>query len=245
MVNGRVILLIGASGGVGSKIAMDLARAGHIMALHFHQNEAAANELLAKMDGEGLNATLFQANIADTKDVKRMIDEVMHEYGSIDVLINNAGVSLNGMSWKVTDADWQTTMDVNLTGPFYCIREVLPHMRAQQWGRVINITSIVGQTGFPGTVAYATSKSALIGMTKTLSLEVANKGISVNCLSLGYFKAGMLYTIPEEMREDIRQSIPVKEFGNTETISSTLRFLISDEAGYVTGQTINLNGGLH
>ena len=241
----RNVLLIGASGGVGQAVALDLAAAGFRIALHGWQQPDVLASLCERIKNEGGEAESFQADITDEAAVEKLVAEVTSSFGPIDILINNAGVTRSGMSWKLSLDDWQDTLAVNLTGPFLCTKHVLAGMRERGWGRIINITSVVAQTGFPGTSAYAASKAGLIGLTKSIAKETANKGVTANCLALGYFNAGMLFEIPEEMRENIRESIPQREFGETGTISTSIAFLCTDAAGYITGQTLNLNGGLH
>jgi len=236
------ILLIGASGGVGQQISVALAAQGHRLALHGLNNREGLDELAGRL---GNDSKPYLADITIESQVQSLINEVMADFGSIDILINNAGVTRSAMSWKLSAEDWNDTISVNLTGPFLCSKHALAGMRENGWGRIINITSVVAQAGMPGTVAYAASKAGLIGMTKSMAKEVAKKGVTVNALALGYFEAGMLYTIPEEMREGIRETIPMESFGDTATISQTIGFLCSEEAGYITGQTINLNGGLY
>jgi NAD(P)-dependent dehydrogenase (short-subunit alcohol dehydrogenase family) len=241
----KSILLVGASGGVGLAIARDLANAGYDLALHYFENSAELEVLAGELRNEGANVQLFPGDITQEAEVQELVKAAENAFGGIDVLINNAGVSQNGMTWKMPIDKWQQSLDVNLTGPFLCIKHVLPGMRARNFGRIISVTSVVAQTGVAGTVAYSASKAGLIGMTKTIAKEVANKNINVNCIALGYFDAGMLYEIPEEMREVIRETIPQKAFGDTKTISKSIIYLSSEEAGYVTGQTLSLNGGLH
>jgi 3-oxoacyl-[acyl-carrier protein] reductase len=241
----KSILLIGASGGVGLAIARDLANAGYDLALHYFENSTELEALAIELKVEGANVQLFPGDITKESEVQHLVQAAEKAFGGIDVLINNAGVSQSGMTWKMPLDSWQQSIDVNLTGPFLCIKHVLPGMRERNFGRIISVTSVVAQTGVAGTVAYSASKAGLIGMTKTIAKEVANKNISVNCIALGYFDAGMLYEIPEEMREVIREAIPQKAFGSAATISKSILYLSSEDAGYVTGQTLNLNGGLY
>ncbi len=245
MKSSKVILLTGASGGVGMKIASDLAKAGHKLALHYHTNEVAALQLQADIRAAGGECMVMAANICDETRVREMVLQIGSNLGPVEVLINNAGINRSSMSWKMTAKDWRETMEVNLTGSFLCSKAVLTGMRSRQWGRIIHIASVVAQTGFPGTSAYAASKAGLIGMTYSMAKEVADKSITVNCIAPGYLDAGMLYTIPEEMREQIRRQIPAGTFGNTNNISACIQYLIRENAGYVTGQTLNINGGMY
>ena len=240
----KIALLVGASGGVGVKLALDLAKAGFHLALHYKSGENSIQSLVEEVNAL-TSCIAVEADITKEAEVLQMVQQVEQALGPIDVLINNAGITRSGMTWKLSGADWEDTLAVNLTGPFYTSKAVLPGMRSRTWGRIINITSVVAQTAVPGTSAYAASKAGLIAMTRTIAAEVATKGITVNCLALGYFDAGMLYEIPEELRENIRNTIPQKSFGDISTISDTILHLCSDSASYMTGQTLNLNGGLH
>jgi NAD(P)-dependent dehydrogenase (short-subunit alcohol dehydrogenase family) len=186
----------------------------------------------------------FKADLRDPKQIDTLIAAILANFGRIDVLINNAGISKNGMSWKLSDADFNEVMAVNLTAPFKLIKGFLPKMREQKSGRIISVSSVVAQTGVVGTAAYAASKAGLIGLTKTVSKETATNGITVNCLALGYFNVGMIDEVAPEMQAQIIQAIPQQQLGSVATILATIDWLISKEADYITGQTISLNGGL-
>lgn len=233
----KVILITGASGGMGNALAQYFAGKGYMLALHAHQRSVH----LPESD----RVAHFRADLTVQSEVQEMVNAVLDRFGRIDVLINNAGVSRSGMSWKITPEDWRATMALNLDAPFFTSAAVIPGMRAQKWGRIVNISSVVAQTGFIGTSAYAASKAGLIGLTKTLSKELISSGVSVNALALGYFNVGMIGDVPDELRTRVVESIPAGELGNPETVASTIEWLLSEEAGYVTGQTINLNGGLY
>jgi NAD(P)-dependent dehydrogenase (short-subunit alcohol dehydrogenase family) len=239
----KTILLIGASGGVGQKIAVDFLEAGYCLAFHYHEQASGAAALIEKYGNDRVKS--YQADITQEAEVVQLIEAVKADFSSIDILVNNAGITRNGMSWKLSEADWQQTIGVNLTGPFLTMKQVLPGMRENGWGRIINITSVVAQTGYPGTAAYAASKAGLIGVTKTIAKEVANKDITVNAIALGYFDAGMLYEVPEELRTEIQASIPKNKFGDTAELSKCILYLCDEKSSYLTGQTLNLNGGLY
>lgn len=233
----KVLLITGASGGMGKALAQLFAAKGYRLALHFHQNKLA----LPESD----KVAHFKGDLTKEQEVETLVAAVLERFGRIDVLINNAGISRSGMSWKTSSSDWRETMAVNLDAPFYLSKALVPGMRQQKSGRIINITSVVAQTGFIGTAAYAASKAGLIGLTKTLSKELISSGISVNALALGYFEVGMIDDVPEVVRQQVIDTIPAKELGKPETVFSAIEWLISDAAAYVTGQTINLNGGLY
>jgi NAD(P)-dependent dehydrogenase (short-subunit alcohol dehydrogenase family) len=183
--------------------------------------------------------------LTNPESLKSLVDQTIARYGRIDVLINNAGISKSNVSWKTTAEEWYQTIAINLNAPFFLSQAVIPSMRSNSFGRIINITSVVAQTGFVGTSAYAASKAGLIGLTKTLSKELAKFQISVNAIALGYFNTGMIDDVPAEVQAELLKQVPMNTLGNPETLAKTIDFLISDEAGFVTGQTLNLNGGLY
>jgi NAD(P)-dependent dehydrogenase (short-subunit alcohol dehydrogenase family) len=187
----------------------------------------------------------FQADLTNEDEVNRMIEAVINRFGRIDVLINNAGISKSAMSWKTSLDAWNETMAINLTAPFLVAKACIPSMRENGSGSIINISSVVGQTGQIGTAAYAASKAGLIGLTKTLAKELASNNITVNALALGYFSTGMIADVPQEQQDQIIESIPLKKLGDPATVCKTIEWLISSEAAYVTGQVIQLNGGLY
>lgn len=235
---GKNILLTGATGGLGKILAEFLMQEGHRLALT-GKSETAGDITL-------LNDSFYTScDLRNEHEIVELVREAEKRMGAVDVLINAAGVPGSGMSWKLTLEEWNECMAVNLTAPFLFMRELLPGMRARQFGRIINMSSVVAFKGVPGTAAYAASKAALDGLIRAVSAENIQKGIAVNNLALGYFDAGMLYRIPENIREEIRSTIPAGKFGNPQNITSLLRWLISDEADYITGQTLQINGGLY
>jgi len=239
------ILLIGASGGLGKHFSLGLAKSGYNIAMHYHDHPESIQSIEQELKSHNVKYKGYKADISNENEVKEMIQNVNKDFGSVDILINNAGISIDGVTWKLDYESWNKVISVNLTGPFLCSKHVLPLMKTNNWGRIIYISSVVPQIGVPGTAAYSVSKSGLNGLTKTISKEVIKSNITVNQISLGYFNAGMLYTIKEEIRNVIKDSIPKKDFGNPDEIVNCLLFLISENASYLTGQVININGGLY
>lgn len=231
----KTILIVGSSGGLGQVISNWFASRNFKLALHYHEHEPTL-----KSD----NLKKYKADITKESEVKKMIDQVIADFGKIDIVINNAGVSKSEISWKTSSENWEHTLAVNLNGPFYVAKYVLPHMRENGFGRIIFMSSIVAQTGFIGTAAYAASKAGLIGLTKTLAKEVASKNITVNAIAPGYFSAGMINDVTVELQEQLKKQIPVGSLGKPEEIAALIEYIISDNASYLTGQTIGLNGGL-
>lgn len=232
----KVIVITGATGGLGKAMVKHFEQQNVRLALHTFQQEPF---------DVACEHAWFKADLRDALQIDTLIASILANFGRIDVLINNAGVSKDGMSWKLSDADFNEVMAVNLTAPFKLMKGFLPKMREQKSGRIIAISSVVAQTGVVGTAAYAASKAGLIGLTKTVSKETAKRGITVNCLALGYFEVGMIDEVNPEMQAQIIQSIPQQRLGSVAAIVGTIDWLISDEASYVTGQTISLNGGLY
>ena len=244
-MSGKNILIIGASGGLGKHLTLGLAKAGFNLALHYKDNHDKLDQIISEIKYPALKLKAYQADITNENEIAELAKNVKNDFGSIDILINNAGLSLNAMSWKLSQEDWNKVISVNLTGPFLCTKHVLPFMRESNWGRIIYMSSVVPQIGVPGTAAYAATKAGLSGLCKTVSKEVIKNNITANVISLGYFDAGLLYQIPEETRNQIKDSIPKKEFGNPSDVVECILYLSSENSGYITGQTININGGLY
>lgn len=231
----QVILITGATGGLGKEMAAHFAAKGAKLALHTFREETF------DVPSEHI---WFQADLRDAAAIPQLVKDVLDHFGRIDVLINNAGISRNGLSWKLGATDWDDVLAINLSAPFHLIKAVLPGMREQKHGRIVSISSVVAQTGVAGTAAYAASKAGLLGLTKTVAKETATSGITVNALALGYFDTGMITEVAPDLQEQIRLQIPKQRLGSVDTILSTLDWLLQPAADYVTGQTISLNGGL-
>ncbi|UKN01376.1 SDR family oxidoreductase [Paracrocinitomix mangrovi] len=232
----KTILLIGSSGGLGTALTKHFGMQEYNLALHYLDNPPS--EIPA-------NAKTYKADIKKEDEIENMIQQVVKDFGSIDILINNAGISKSEISWKTSAENWNDTIAVNLTGPFLATKHALPYMRDKQFGRIIFMSSIVAQTGFVGAAAYGASKAGLIGLTKSLAKEISNKNITVNSIALGYFNAGMINDVPDEMQEELIDKIPVSKLGDPSELAALMDYIISDKATYLTGQTLNLNGGLY
>lgn len=248
-MSGKNVLLTGASGGIGKYISLGLAQSGFNLALQYNSNQLKLEENITEIkknipESSGTIIKSYKADITNESSVKELTDNVKSDFGNIDILINNAGLSVNAMSWKMGLKDWNNVLNVNLTGPFLCTKYVLPVMKKNKYGRIVYISSVVPQIGVAGTAAYSASKAGLFGLCKTVSKEIIKNNITANVISLGYFDAGLLYQIPEEIRNQIKESIPVKEFGNPVEITECIKYLCSENSHYITGQILNLNGGL-
>lgn len=237
-MSGKTLLIMGSSGGLGKELTHYFAQKGYNLALHYFDHMPESPQ------GEGKYLS-YQADVRNEENIKDLIAAVLHDFDRVDAVINGAGISVSEISWKATTENWNDTLAINLTGPFLVAKHILPHMRAQEFGRIIFISSIVAQTGMPGTAAYAASKAGLIGLTKSISKEVANKGITVNAIALGYFNAGMIDDVSPEMQEELKKQIPKNELGDPTELGALIEYMISDKASYLTGQTLNLNGGLY
>jgi NAD(P)-dependent dehydrogenase (short-subunit alcohol dehydrogenase family) len=233
--NSKTILLTGASGGLGSKLA-GLLSSDFKLALVSHKNEVAIPE--------SDNCKHYKIDLTLPDSADELVKKVLSDFGKIDVLINNAGISNNAISWKMTNETWNQVMEVNLNAPFRLIRAVLPVMRQMQFGRIINISSVVAHTGFVGASAYASSKAGLEGLTKSLAKELINGNLTVNAIALGYFEEGMIHTVPAELQDKIKNQIPINRFGRVEELEECIRYIISENSSYLSGQTIHLNGAL-
>ena len=234
----KVVLITGASGALGTALTEHFRAQSHIkLVLHFNANP------ILNIDNE--NVLLTQADLTQEHEVKGMMAKIEEKFGRLDMLINNAGISKSAISWKMSTEDFDATLNVNLKAPFLTSKYAIPLMRKHNWGRIVNISSVVAQTGFIGTTAYAASKAGLIGMTKTMSKELAAFNITVNTLALGYFNRGMIDDVPEELRSEILKNVPMNQLGEPATIAKTLELLLSEEGSFITGQTLNLNGGLY
>jgi NAD(P)-dependent dehydrogenase (short-subunit alcohol dehydrogenase family) len=232
----KVVLLTGASGGLGSALA-DLLSKNYRLILQYNQSIVKTPE--------STDVIHVQADLCKEADISNLVKKGVEKFGGIDVLINNAGVSHSSMSWKTEAESWRKTMAVNLDAPFFLSKEVIPHMRKQGSGRIINISSVVASTGVIGTSAYAASKAGLLGLTKTMSKELAHFGITVNALSLGYMDRGMISDVPDEQVEELKKQVPMNRLGTPKEIFKTMEWILSDEGAYITGQTVHINGGLY
>ena len=239
-LKGRRALVTGASGGIGGAIAIALHGQGAAVTLSGTRVEALQD--LAKRLGE--RTYVAPADLADTAAVETLVPEAERLMGGLDILVNNAGLTRDGLSMRMKDDDFQLVLRVNLEAAFRLCRAALKGMMRQRFGRIIGITSIVGVTGNPGQANYAASKAGLIGMSKALAQEVASRGITVNCVAPGFIESAMTEKLNEKQREAILGRVPVGRLGSTAEIASAIVYLASDEAGYVTGQTLHVNGGM-
>ncbi|MHA1908085.1 MAG: 3-oxoacyl-ACP reductase family protein [Candidatus Thorarchaeota archaeon] len=241
----RVALVTGASRGLGAAVSLALAREGADVIVNYLRSPDSANEVVEEIGKTGQRALAIQADVRDSDAVNEMINAVIENFGRLDILVNNACMYSDSTVWKMSDEKWEEVLDICLSGSFKCTRSAIPHMRNQGYGRIVNISSVVGQIGVFGTSNYSAAKAGLFGFTKAVAKEVARKGVTVNVLTLGYFEVGMLLRLPEEVQETIRKQIPIGRFGTKEEFTETVLFLVSELSSYLTGQVIHLNGGFY
>jgi len=239
-LTGKCALVTGASGGIGRTIAKQLKVQGAVVGLSGTRVEV----LQALADELGDGAHVLPADLSSTEGVDLLISDARAAIGNIDILVNNAGLSRDNLAMRMKDDDWKLVLDVNLTSSFRLSKACLRGMMKARWGRIIGITSIVGVTGNAGQANYAASKAGMIGMSKSLAQEVASRGITVNCIAPGFIETPMTDALTEEQKSEIMRSIPAGKMGTPEDIASSVVYLSSEEAAYVTGQTIHVNGGM-
>ena len=239
-LDGKRALVTGASGGIGGAIARALHAQGASVALA--GTRRAALEGVA--ESLGARAAVVVADLSDPAAADALVKESEAALGGLDILVNNAGLTRDGLVMRMKDEDWQRVLDVNLTAAFRLSRACLRGMMRQRWGRIIAVTSVVGHTGNPGQANYAASKAGIAGMTKAIAAEVASRGITVNCVAPGFIATAMTDALTDEQRQRIQAQIPAGRMGTSEEVASAVAYLASSEAGYVTGQTVHVNGGM-
>ncbi len=243
-LDGKVALVTGASRGIGRAIALDLAREGAKIALNYQSSDAKAQEVAAEIVKMGGACLLLKANLADPKEARAMVKRAADHYGRLDILVNNAGITRDKSLRKMTDEDWAEVVQTNLNGYFACTSAAIPIMSEQKYGRIINVSSMNGQTGAFGQANYSASKGGIIAFTKTAALELAKSGITVNGVSPGYTQTDMFAKVPDNIQDQIKAKIPMGRFAKPEEIAKAVTFLAAD-GDYITGQQINVNGGAY
>ncbi len=239
-LSGRKALVTGASGGIGEEIARILHAQGAIVGLHgtrVEKLETLANDL-------GDRVHIFPANLSDRAEVKALGEKAEAELGGVDILVNNAGITRDGLFVRMSDEDWDAVLEVNLTAVFRLTRELTHPMMRRRYGRIINITSVVGVTGNPGQANYCASKAGMIGFTKSLAQEIATRNVTVNCVAPGFIESAMTGKLNDKQKEAIMGAIPMKRMGTGTEVASAVAYLASSEAAYMTGQTLHVNGGM-
>ena len=243
-LEGHVALVTGASRGIGRAIALRLATEGVKVAVNYNSGAAPAQVLVDHIAAEGSEAEAIQADVSDETQVKAMVAQVRKKWNRLDILVNNAGIRRDRLLMRMTTQEWDDAINVNLRGAFFCIKAVLPAMVRQRRGRIINMSSVVGVAGNPGQANYAASKAALIGLTKSVAKEVARRNITANALAPGYILTGMVEELSEDLKAQVLARVPMNRLGVPEDVAGLVAFLCTDEASYITGQVIRVDGGL-
>jgi len=242
-LEGRVALVTGASQGIGHACALALAGQGASVAVAA-RNQQKLDELVAQITAGGGKAAAFVMDVADEEQIKSSIKSALGQFGKIDILVNNAGITRDQLVMRMKRTDWDAVLNTNLTSAYLCIQQIIGSMLKQRWGRIINITSIFGQMGQAGQANYAASKAGLIGLTMAMAREVASRNITCNAVAPGFIETGMTSVLSEEFKQNAVKMIPLGRVGAPEDVASAVSFLASDEASYITGHVLNVNGGM-
>ena len=243
-LKGKVALVTGAVRGIGKAIALKLAKCGADVVVNYNGSADKAAQVVEEIKELGVKAIAYKANIADFEETQTMMKDIVAQFGRIDILVNNAGITKDNLILRMKESEFDDVININLKGTFNCLKHVSKIMLKQKYGRIVNISSISGVNGTVGQVNYSASKAGVVGMTKTLAKELGSKGITVNAIAPGFICTEMTEVLKDDYKEKILEGIPVKRLGQTEDIANAVAFLVSDEASYITGQTIMVDGGL-
>jgi 3-oxoacyl-[acyl-carrier protein] reductase len=240
----NVALVTGASGGIGRAICLELAKSGFDVAIHCNSNTAMAEQIKVQICDMGQNAEVFQADLKDPAQCQFLVDKCVEAQGPLYALVNNAGITDDGLLMRMTDMQYHSVMQTNLDSCFYMTRATLPLLLRARKGRIVNITSVVGMMGNAGQANYVAAKAGMIGFTKACAREVASRGICVNAVAPGFIETAMTEKLPDEIRQKMKQTIPLMRFGTPEDVANMVGFLCSDRASYITGQVLVIDGGM-
>ncbi len=244
LLENQVVLVTGGSRGIGKSVALACAREGARVIINYAGNVKAAEETVKEISDLGQKCLAVQADISKLADVERLIEEATAEFGKIDVLVNNAGITRDGLLMRMKEEDWDAVIETNLKGVFLCTKAVIRGMMKQRSGRIINMTSVVGVMGNAGQANYAAAKAGVIGFTKSTAKELASRGITVNAIAPGFIHSDMTAILPESVKEEMVKAIPIGRMGEADEVADTVIFLASNSARYITGQVIHVDGGM-
>ena len=243
-LDGKIAVITGGSRGIGKAIAMKLARLGANIVVNYTSSANQAEEVVESIKNMGREAIAIKANVANFEEVQNFIAQAEEKFGKIDILINNAGVTKDKLLIKMNEDDWDKVIEVNLKGTYNCTKAVSRKMMKQRSGKIVNVASVVGINGNAGQSNYAASKAGIIGFTKSIAKELGVRGINVNAVAPGFIQTNMTDVLSDEVKDQIMSQIPMKKLGTPEDVANTIAFLCSDEAKYITGQVINIDGGM-
>ena len=243
-MSGKTAVVTGGSRGIGRAICLELARRGANVVFSYAGNTAAADKTLEELKALGVEARAIQGNVADPAAAKTLIDTAVKELGGIHILVNNAGITRDGLAMAMKEEDFDAVIETNLKGAFLCMKAAIRPMMRARYGRIVNLSSVVALRGNPGQVNYCASKAGLIGMTKSLAKEMGARGITVNAVAPGYISTDMTAALPDAARDAMLSTIPVGRAGSPEDVAAAVAFLASEEAGYITGQVLSVDGGM-
>jgi 3-oxoacyl-[acyl-carrier protein] reductase len=242
-LEGRIALITGGAQGIGRAIAEELAAAGAVIVLA-DVNEARLAETVAEMKGQGIDASGFTVNVSSQESVEAGAKAILEKFGKVEILVNNAGVTRDNLMLRMKPTDWDLVLSINLTGAFLLTKALLSRMLKNEWGRIVNIASVVGRAGQAGQVNYAASKAGLIGLTRSLAREVASRNITVNAVAPGFIETPMTAVLSEEVSKAMLETIPLGRRGTPKDVAQAVKFLASDAASYITGHVLDVNGGM-
>lgn len=244
MLKGKTAVITGASRGIGRAIAIKLAKLGVNIVVNYRNSYEAVQEVVKEIQDLGATALAVQCDISSYSDVENMMKKSVEEFGTIDILVNNAGITKDGLLMRMKEEDFDSVIDINLKGAFNCTRHVSAIMLKQRSGRIINISSVSGLTGNAGQVNYSSAKAGILGMTKAVARELASRNVTCNAVAPGYIQTDMTDGLSEKVKDTIMSTIPLKRLGMPEDVANAVAFLASEEASYITGQVINVDGGM-
>jgi len=244
MLNGKTALVTGASRGIGRSIALKLSELGANLVLNYNKSLSSIEEVVKEIESKGGKAITIQGDVSVFKDAEKIVKCAVDSFGSLDILVNNAGITKDGLLLRMKEEDFDRVINVNLKGAFNCIKHAAPIMLKQKSGRIVNISSVVGITGNAGQINYAAAKAGIIGMTKATAKELASRGITVNAVAPGFIQTDMTEELSESVKQGIIGNIPLKRLGTARDVANLVAFLVGEESLYITGQVINVDGGM-
>lgn len=245
MLKGKVALVTGGSRGIGSSICLELARAGARVIINYSSSLEGANKVLEDIKSVGGEAEIVKFDVSDTEVVEKEIKILLDNHERIDILVNNAGITRDSLFMRMKEDQWDQVFDINAKGVFNCTKNIVRSMVKNKYGKIINITSVVGEMGNAGQVNYSSTKSAIMGFTKSLAKELGSKNINVNAVSPGFIETEITDVLPDNIKEQYKEKIPLSRFGQPEDIAKAVLFLASDDSSYITGEVLKINGGLY